>query len=97
VTALRAANHLRSDTIHPGQVLSVPVKSWLTKFSHSTVRKGSHGATVKALQTAMRMPKQLRTGLFGNLTKGYVNALKRRHGWTPDGVAGPGVWLELGA
>jgi peptidoglycan hydrolase-like protein with peptidoglycan-binding domain len=96
VTALRAANHLRSDTIVPGQVLSVPVKSWLTKFSHRTVRKGNHNATVKALQTAMQMPSKMRTGLFGDLTKGYVNTLKRRNGWAPDGVAGPGVWQKLG-
>jgi peptidoglycan hydrolase-like protein with peptidoglycan-binding domain len=97
VSALRAANHLKSDSIRPGQVLSVPVKSWLTKFSHTSVRAGSKGATVKALQTAMRMPKQLRTGLFGDITKGYVNKLKRRNSWTADGVAGPGVWRKLGA
>jgi peptidoglycan hydrolase-like protein with peptidoglycan-binding domain len=97
VSAIKAANHLKSDTIHPGQMLSVPVKSWLTKFSHTTLHKGDHNATVKALQTAMRMPKRYRTGLFGDITKGYVNALKRRHGWTADGVAGPGVWGKLGA
>jgi len=97
VTALRAANHLKTDTIHPGQVLSVPVKSWLTKFSHSTVQKGDRNTTVKALQIAMRMPTKYHTGLFGDITKGYVNTLKRRYGWAPDGVAGPGVWLKLGA
>ena len=97
VSAIRAANHLNSDTIRPGQVLSVPVKSWLTKFSHTSIRKGNHSATVKALQTAMRMPKQYRTGLFGDITKGYVNKVKRSNGWHPDGVAGPGVWIKLGA
>jgi peptidoglycan hydrolase-like protein with peptidoglycan-binding domain len=97
VTAIKAANHLKSDVIRPGQVLSVPVKSWLTKFSHTSVRKGNHNATVKALQTAMRMPTRYRTGMFGDITKGYVNSLKHRNGWKPDGVAGPGVWRRLGA
>jgi hypothetical protein len=78
-------------------VLSVPVKSWLTKFSHTSVRKGNQGATVKALQTAMRMPTHFRTGLFGDITKGYVNKLKHNNGWEPNGVAGPGVWIKLGA
>lgn len=97
VSALRAANHLKSDTIHPGQVLSVPVKSWLTKFSYTSLRKGNQGAAVKALQTAMRMPTHFRTGLFGDITKGYVNKLKHNNGWEPNGVAGPGVWIKLGA
>jgi peptidoglycan hydrolase-like protein with peptidoglycan-binding domain len=97
VSAIRAANKLKSDTIRIGQVLSIPVKSWLTKYSHKTVRKGNHNKTVRALQTAMRMPGKYRTGMFGDITKGYVNNLKRKNGWKPNGVAGPGVWLKLGA
>ena len=97
VSAIRAANHLNSDTIHRGQVLSVPVKSWLTKFSHTTLQKGNVNSTVKALQTAMQMPTKYRTGLFGDITRGYVNKVKRSNGWHPDGVAGPGVWIKLGA
>jgi LysM repeat protein len=97
VSAIKAANKLKSDTIRTGQVLSIPVKSWLTKYSHKTVRKGNHNKTVRALQTAMRMPGKYRTGMFGDITKGYVNNLKRKNGWKPNGVAGPGVWLKLGA
>jgi peptidoglycan hydrolase-like protein with peptidoglycan-binding domain len=43
------------------------------------------------------MRPEYRTGLFGDITKGRVDALKRRHGWPADGAAGPGVWRALGA
>jgi peptidoglycan hydrolase-like protein with peptidoglycan-binding domain len=96
--AIRSANHLQaSATIRTGQVLSIPVRSWLTRYSHLTIRKGNHNRAVRALQTAMRMPRQYRTGVFGDLTASAVNRVKARHGWTQDGVAGPGVWRALGA
>jgi peptidoglycan hydrolase-like protein with peptidoglycan-binding domain len=97
VSAIKAANHLKSDTIRSGQVLSVPVKSWLTRYSHTTIRKGNHNATVTALQKGLRMPKKYRTGMFGDITKGYVNKVRRQAGWKPTGVAGPKVWRKLGA
>jgi peptidoglycan hydrolase-like protein with peptidoglycan-binding domain len=97
VSAIMAANHKKSATIHPGRVLSVPVKSSLTRYWHVKLHQGSENATVKVLQTALRMPKRYRTGFFGDITKGYVNALKVRYGWKPDGIAGPRVWLKLGA
>jgi peptidoglycan hydrolase-like protein with peptidoglycan-binding domain len=97
-TAVRAANHLRrTATIRTGQVLSIPVRSWLTRYSHVTIRTGNHNRAVKALQTAMRMPARYRTGVFGDITASYVNRLKVRHHWAQDGVAGPGVWRALGA
>ena len=52
---------------------------------------------VKALQTALRMPKRYHTGYFGDITRGYVNAFKNRYGWKPNGVVGQRVWIKLGA
>jgi peptidoglycan hydrolase-like protein with peptidoglycan-binding domain len=97
VAAIKSASKLTSDTIRVGQVISVPVRSGITKFTWTTLRKGDRGVAVKALQTALRMRTKYRTGLFGDITRGRVNALKKGRGWPADGVAGPGVWRALGA
>jgi peptidoglycan hydrolase-like protein with peptidoglycan-binding domain len=97
VAAIKSASKLTSDTIRVGQVITVPVRSGITKFTWTTLRKGDKGVAVKALQTALRMRTKYRTGVFGDITKGRVNALKKARGWPADGVAGPGVWRALGA
>jgi peptidoglycan hydrolase-like protein with peptidoglycan-binding domain len=97
VAAIRLASRLRSDTIRVGQVLTVPVRSGITKFTWTTLRKGDKGVAVKALQTALRMRLKYRTGVFGDITKSRVNALKASRGWRTNGVAGPAVWRALGA
>lgn len=95
--AIVAVNHLGGKKIRSGQVLSLPVKSWLTRYSRTTVRKGNRNQAVRALQTGLRMPAAYRTGVYGDVTVRYVNRLKARYGWKQDGVAGPGVWRKLGA
>ena len=97
VAAIKSASKLTSDTIRVGQVITVPVRSGITKFTWTSLRKGDEGVAVKALQTALRMKAKYRTGVFGDITKGRVNALKAARGWPADGVAGPGVWRALGA
>ena len=97
VSAIMTANHKKSTTIHPGRVLVIPVRSSLTRYWHVNLRKGSESATVKVLQTALHMPKRYRTGYFGDITTGYVNGLKSRSGWKPDGRVGKRVWIKLGA
>ena len=99
VPAIRSASGLprQTDLIRAGQQITVPVRSGITKFTWTTLRKGDRGVAVKALQTALRMRPTYRTGLFGDITKGRVDALKRGHGWPADGSAGPGVWRALGA
>lgn len=97
VPAIRSASGIRGDVIRVGQVVAVPVRSGITKFTWTTLRKGDRGVAVTALQTALGLPKKYRTGLFGDITRSKVNALKTRHGWKPDGVAGPGIWRALGA
>jgi peptidoglycan hydrolase-like protein with peptidoglycan-binding domain len=97
VSAIMARNHKKSTVIHPGRVLTVPVRSSLTRYWHVRLHKGSESATVKVLQTALRMPKRYRTGFFGDITNGYVNAFKNRYGWKPDGIVGRRFWIKLGA
>lgn len=97
VPGIRSASGLDGDVIQPGQVITVPVRSGITKFTWTTLRKGDRGVAVTALQTALGMPRKYRTGLFGPITKEKVNALKARRNWVADGVAGPGVWRALGA
>jgi LysM repeat protein len=97
VGAIKSASRLTSDLIRVGQVVIVPVRSGITKFTWTWLDKGDRGVAVKALQTALRMKPKYRTGLFGDITKGRVNQLKAAHGWPADGIAGPGVWRALGA
>ena len=97
VGAIKSASRLTSDTIRVGQVVIVPVRSGITKFTWTWLQKGDQGVAVKALQTALRMKPKYRTGLFGDITKGAVNKVKAAHGWPVDGIAGPGVWRALGA
>jgi peptidoglycan hydrolase-like protein with peptidoglycan-binding domain len=97
VAAIKSASKLRSDVIRVGQVITVPVRSGITKFTYTTLRKGSKGVAVKALQTALRMRPKYRTGVFGDITKARVSALKKSRGWRANGVAGPAVWRALGA
>ena len=97
VSAIVSASRLSSTTLRTGQVITIPVRSGITKFTWTSLHMGSTGVAVKALQTALEMRKKYRTGLFGPITRSRVNALKSAHHWTADGVAGPGVWRALGA
>jgi peptidoglycan hydrolase-like protein with peptidoglycan-binding domain len=97
VRAIRSASGIKGDIIRTGQTIQVPVRSGITKFTWTTLRKGDRGVAVKALQTALRMRPKYRTGFFGDITKRKVNKLKKRRGWKADGLAGPGVWRALGA
>jgi peptidoglycan hydrolase-like protein with peptidoglycan-binding domain len=97
VAGIKSASRLTGGLIRVGQVVTVPVRSGITKFTWTTLRKGDRGVAVKALQTALRMKVKYRTGLFGDITRGRVNKLKAARGWRADGVAGPGVWRALGA
>ena len=57
-----------------------------------TLKKGSRGAAVKTLQTALKdlgLYKGKIDGIFGNGTRNAVKAYQRKNGLKADGVAGP--------
>ena len=97
VAAIKSASRLDGDVIRVGQQITVPVRSGITKFTWTTLRKGDRGVAVKALQTALRMKPKYRTGYFGPKTKRKVKKIKAARGWRVNGKAGPGVWRALGA
>ncbi|GAB3915429.1 hypothetical protein GCM10011575_39210 [Microlunatus endophyticus] len=62
-----------------------------------TLHQGDSGAMVVRLQRELsangkNVPD---TGYFGSQTKARVNALKARHGWRQNGIAGYRVWNVL--
>lgn len=64
---------------------------------HPTLRTGSTGAAVKALQTLLNHHgERLKIdGQFGPKTHGAVVDFQHKHGLSPDGIAGPKTWLKL--
>jgi LysM repeat protein len=97
VTAIKSLNKMRSDTIRPGQVLTLPVRSWLTRYSWTTLRKGDRNRNVFVLQTALRMKTTQRTGTYGPLTERRVIAFKKANRWKANDIVGPRMWRKLGA
>ena len=59
-----------------------------------TLRRGSSGDDVKALQKALGLEPD---GQFGSGTEAAVRAFQRRHGLVPDGICGPRSWAALDA
>ena len=60
---------------------------------HSTVRKGSKGETVKAVQKALGAKAD---GDFGPGTEAAVIAWQRSRGLVPDGIVGPSTLKAMG-
>ena len=60
---------------------------------HTTVRKGSKGDTVKAVQTALGAKAD---GDFGPGTEAAVIAWQRSRGLVPDGIVGPSTLAAMG-
>jgi resuscitation-promoting factor RpfB len=59
-----------------------------------SLRFGSTGAAVKQLQRKLHVRPV--TGYFGEKTRAAVKRFQRRHGLTPDGIAGPATLRRLG-
>jgi peptidoglycan hydrolase-like protein with peptidoglycan-binding domain len=73
----------------------VPAKvSPLTKYARTTLKKGSHGAAVSALQRALHVRAD---GRFGPRTRIAVLAFERRRHLHVDGVVTGRDWKALGA
>ena len=58
-------------------------------FEGSTLRLGSKGPEVGALQSKLGLPPDNGTPIYGPKTKSAVEKFQRSNGLTPDGVAGP--------
>jgi hypothetical protein len=68
--------------------------------SHPTLRTGSHGAAVLALQrrlTSLGYWLGAADGQFGDLTRQAVVAVQKVAGLARDGVCGPATWARLDA
>jgi len=61
---------------------------------HGVVEHGDHGHRVVRLQQALHVHAD---GVFGRQTVHALKRFQRRHGLTPDGVAGPATWAALRA
>ena len=63
------------------------------KVVHTTVRKGSKGETVKAVQRALGATAD---GIFGPGTEKAVMQWQRSRGLVPDGIVGPKTLQAMG-
>ena len=61
--------------------------------TRAMLRKGDMGASVKVLQTALKITAD---GNFGPNTEKAVKLFQVSKGLVPDGMAGPKTWLALG-
>lgn len=59
----------------------------------TTIKLGSKGEEVKALQSKLKITVD---GVFGKDTDSAVRAYQKEHGLTPDGIVGPHTWESLG-
>ena len=75
-------------------VAGTAVAGPLSAYVGVTLRLGSRGAAVTALQKALHVTAD---GSFGSGTKATVVAFQRAHRLTADGVVGRATWLALGA
>jgi hypothetical protein len=111
VSALTAANRLTGSVIRVGQRLTVPGSTSsstlpkvaapapkpLARFAGTTVRVGSRGEAVRALQTALNMPARYRTGNFQAITRQHVLAFQKAKRLPQTGVVDARTWRALGA
>jgi N-acetylmuramoyl-L-alanine amidase len=57
-----------------------------------TIKIGSKGASVKALQALLHLYED---GMFGSLTEEAVKEFQRDNHLTPDGIVGPATWDKI--
>jgi peptidoglycan hydrolase-like protein with peptidoglycan-binding domain len=90
--ALLAATAAPAKTTAPA---GRPAHPELSRYRTRTLRVGSHGAAVAALQRRLAMRPA--GGNFGRKTKARVRTFQVDHHLSADGVVGPGTWRALGA
>jgi peptidoglycan hydrolase-like protein with peptidoglycan-binding domain len=89
--ALLAANAPARTTAPPAR----PTHPELSRYRTQTLRVGTHGAPVAALQRRLAMRPA--GGNFGRKTKARVRTFQASHHLAADGVVGPSTWRALGA
>jgi peptidoglycan hydrolase-like protein with peptidoglycan-binding domain len=71
-----------------------PQRSGLAAFRTRTLRAGSGGVAVRALQRTLHVAAD---GVFGPQTRGAVMSFQRARHLAVDGIVGPHTWAALGA
>ncbi len=74
---------------------AAPTHPGLTRYASRTLRVGSQGPAVAAVQHRLHMHPA--RGTFGSRTKARVRLFQSRHHLVADGVVGPSTWAALGA
>lgn len=83
---------LKADGVADGKTRDALAKA--AKPSVPSLKVGSSGPKVKALQQHLKtlgFYKSTVDGSYGPVTKAAVQAFEKKHGWTPDGIAGSRV------
>lgn len=78
----------------PGVTGTKAAPSPLTPYAGTTLRKGSRGAAVVALQRRLAL---VADGIFGSITEARVMAVQRSLRVSPTGVVTTPLWKALGA
>jgi len=76
----------------PAPVPSGSAASPLAPYARTTIRRGSTGAAVVALQKALKVTAD---GAFGPQTESAVKAFQTRRNLPANGVVGPSTWSAL--
>lgn len=105
---IKACGYMTSST-EVNSVINIIQKYGLTKYdgeipeilpeiTRPTLKTGSKGEAVKALQTFLNLkgyPCGVADGIFGAKTKAAVIEWQKDHGLTPDGICGKLTWATL--
>lgn len=86
-----AAFRLRVAGIMGGAAVRPPIPA-KDVAKRPTLRRGSKGDDVKAVQRAVGVTDD---GAYGAATEAAVRVYQRAHGLTPDGIVGPAFWAAL--
>lgn len=86
-------DQLHTETSQPGGYLYIYVRKTNSSGQPAeTIKKGSQGVSVEALQEKLSLPKD---GKFGSITEDAVIKYQSAHGLVADGIVGPLTWESL--